>query len=454
MAAQCRAILVLFLLSVSAGGGRMRVEMSRRSWMKSEDVCMEAMTEKFFSGHSGRSRGATGEYKVRGDGKTGLAGGGRLRKLQLRGGGEDDYRGREGRGAIPPRKRARNAGNSISNKEFAGHTVPKVFACHKEFLDPSTIEDLVERIGNLTFSFLVNDRAEVFQANITGGFDRQLVEKMVESTSCVTQDVADEIKTVECLDVLVLRSGCFRLCSRGGSFLKDCPKAHRTNIETLKTTEILLFISVTGNIVDRSQGPTLQVLSCDSDGEAKDIVYQCSPASGMALYLANSSRLFWEITEVPCPENQVQTDANSAQEDRLQGVLVAHALIRHCFKKNSTDSVINETGLASSHISTETSFPPFPVQDRANSDVDFIHPSYMIEDNKMNIRKCFARDSAVLLHDFIAPPLYDIIWKGWDLLPWKDAGPRNRRFHQEVDRQTLQSLLTSKEVKSSTCHAV
>ena len=149
------------------------------------------------------------------------------------------------------------------------------------------MDDLVEQIGKLSFSFRVNDRAEVnenvddsdgefdvcqvFQANITEDFNQTFVQKMLNGTKCVTPDNVDEVKIVESLDVFVFRSGCFRLCSRGGSFREDCSKLQHESIQALKSTEILLFISVSENLTEKDRETSFKVFSFDSDGNAKDV---------------------------------------------------------------------------------------------------------------------------------------------------------------------------------------
>lgn len=111
----------------------------------------------------------------------------------------------------------------------------------------------------------------MFQANITENFNETFVQKMLDSTNCVTPDNEDEMKIIESLDVFVFRSGCFRLCSRGGSFREDCSKLQHESVHALKSTEILLFISVSENLTEKDRETSFKVFSCDSEGNAKDV---------------------------------------------------------------------------------------------------------------------------------------------------------------------------------------
>ncbi|EKX37062.1 hypothetical protein GUITHDRAFT_145303 [Guillardia theta CCMP2712] len=332
-------VLVLSL-AVLVGGGRGEREMGMRAWTATEEARMPPMAGRVLSG--GFRAAIHGGW---------LAGGALLLKeeriLRLRGGKEEEEEEEEGRGrkglrVSSPRKKARNAGKSSGREDM--------------FLSAPIMDDLVEQMGKLTFSFRVNDKAEVFQANITEDFNETFVQKMLDSTNCVNPDNEDE---------------------------------------ALKSTEILLFISVSENLTEKDGETSFKVFSCDSEGNAKDVVIR-----------------------------------HSAKEDRLRSI---------------RDEIRNVSG----HSHQDMSCQVDTVQDCSKELEKFVHPSYLAANSQTNIKKFFARDSAVQLHDFLTTSLYDEIWKGWELLPWRKAGPRNKKNHHQIDNEELQGMLMSKEVIGS-----
>uniref|UniRef100_A0A7S4NKH7 Oxoglutarate/iron-dependent oxygenase C-terminal degradation domain-containing protein n=1 Tax=Guillardia theta TaxID=55529 RepID=A0A7S4NKH7_GUITH len=160
--------------------------------------------------------------------------------------------------------------------------------------------------------------------------------------------------------------------------------------------------------------------------------------------------MFWEMSEIPgAVERRVSTQPTAVVEDNTKGILVAHAVIRHSAKEDRLRSIRDEIRNVSGHSHQDMSCQVDTVQDCSKELEKFVHPSYLAANSQTNIKKFFARDSAVQLHDFLTTSLYDEIWKGWELLPWRKAGPRNKKNHHQIDNEELQGMLMSKEVIGS-----
>ena len=117
-------------------------------------------------------------------------------------------------------------------------------------------------------------------------------------------------------------------------------------------------------------------------------VFQRVPQSGMAIFLANSSRMFWEMSEIPGAfERRVSTQPTAVVEENMKGILVAHAVIRHSAKDDRLRSIRDEIRNASGHSHQDMSSQIVTVQDSSRELENFVHPSYLAANSQTDIKK-------------------------------------------------------------------